>query len=459
LVLGPSDDLAQRLNELPPGGGRICLREGTYRLSQPLLFQNRGDLTISGAGPSTLLTIGSHETALRFENCSSVQVSDLAVVSGVAQGAQRVHLRGALHFENCAAVSASQLRITTRAQDALESTGITINQAEQASVRDCSFQIGGRQQGLLFLNVAHVQATHNTLDVGATENVLSRTERKRAARELVRDAGLGPRPDGDQRFEIESNGATVHFNTPDTLRRRWPELLRAAPFTGRGDRALLLHLQSLALQLLQNQGTVGNDRTLRGWYADTYRQARPNGARAIVVAGPALPGAGPTPSVQLRDNRITHFAGGIHLGVSNRKRPGAAAPLGEVWITDNQLRLTRNAADTRDAFGIFVGNCESLRLTGNTLSLTQMGGHRLRDGIRIYGAQGRLLVVRDNRIDPAYLVGIRFVPTRLVERPQWIVTDNLCPRNPPISLGDPARGISQGSVASRVRGEEWNVGL
>ena len=79
--------IQQAIDKLAPTGGVICLEAGTYRLREPLRFENARGVTLRGKGWRTQLVPHAAGTAVRIEASRSVALEHLAVI-GAANGTE-----------------------------------------------------------------------------------------------------------------------------------------------------------------------------------------------------------------------------------------------------------------------------------------------------------------------------------------------------------------------------------
>lgn len=92
-----------------PKDAEICFPIGIFPLSAPLVISNAGNIQINGAGWGTKVVgasgDGGPESALQFQNCTSVTVRDLSAQTSVVTSARtngaRSHINGTLTFTDC----------------------------------------------------------------------------------------------------------------------------------------------------------------------------------------------------------------------------------------------------------------------------------------------------------------------------------------------------------------------
>jgi hypothetical protein len=139
-------------------------------------------------------------------------------------------------------------------------------------------------------------------------------------------------------------------------------------------------------------------------------------------------------SILIRDNRVSGFIEGIHVGLS---APNPNISVAErVVIHDNRVHVTLGTGATRGRHGIYVGNVNSLNIRGNRLTLERLAGslNMQIDGIRVFGRLGRSLMIRENHLT-GFNIGIRFeLRGATPPTPMWLINDNLAEgSNPPVS--------------------------
>lgn len=126
-----------------------------------------------------------------------------------------------------------------------------------------------------------------------------------------------------------------------------------------------------------------------------------NGTRAnqgIVVAG-----VNPQ-NTCIRNNSIQNVFQGIHVGASNSKiEKNRKLSSGPVIISGNNIECLLTASYKRERHGIFVGNCDSLVINENYISLKKENGEGkiwpAMNGIRVFGVFGKRIIIRDNHLD------------------------------------------------------------
>jgi hypothetical protein len=176
LVIAPGGNWRQAIDALSPGQDlSICFEVGHFVLTEPLRFSGLGHVKVCGGGPGTRLTIANRESALVFENCASVQVSDLSAQAGTASppqgsGANRrfQSLAGVLSVHDCPSVDVERVRLrcasaTRRAASCLYVRHDTAagGQSDSTRVRGCECLVGSGQVGILAVNADRCQIEDN----------------------------------------------------------------------------------------------------------------------------------------------------------------------------------------------------------------------------------------------------------------------------------------------------------
>ena len=132
-------------------------------------------------------------------------------------------------------------------------------------------------------------------------------------------------------------------------------------------------------------------------------------------------------------NTVNGVLQGVHIGVSHREvQPGTPDQARTVTIEDNSIGVVLPAAATTERHGIFVGNCGSLAIEGNYMTVVRVPIFKTNnprvivEGVRVYGAMGRRVTVTENH-SVGYDFGVRFSPLSPISKPKpmWAITHNL----------------------------------
>lgn len=149
------------------------------------------------------------------------------------------------------------------------------------------------------------------------------------------------------------------------------------------------------------------------------------GNQGIVVGGSRLK------EVHIRDNSVKQVIQGIHIGASH-KEPDQGTPdmAGTVIISGNNIACFLPNDYKFERHGIFVGNCNSLVVSENFISLTTPDKSRILNiqGIRVYGHFGKRIIVKNNQLEnfrSRYGILMEALNSSQLPRPVWIVEQNV----------------------------------
>lgn len=130
----------------------------------------------------------------------------------------------------------------------------------------------------------------------------------------------------------------------------------------------------------------------------TAAQPQNPAAQGIVVGGSIAP------DVRILNNTLKNVLQGIHVGVSHHETSrGDPDRIGSLLILGNTIHVAFPNISRRiikERHGIFVGNCNSLVIENNFLSLQRFSttANSDIDGIRLYGFLGRRVIIRQNHL-------------------------------------------------------------
>jgi hypothetical protein len=473
LLVSPGDDLAAAVAGLPAGqDAMICLRAGTYQLNAPVRIENRGNVQVMGCGPASRLVAPTSEAALIFSNCTSVVVRDCHFEGGLAgRGAQpTTDLNGALTFLNCRSVTVQAASLRCAGGPLRAATCVTVRHTapaagSQARIEGCDLEVGHIQAGVLLVNVDRIRVTDNLLRAGGRPSDVQLLQdadyRGALRRQLISGVQLAGAPPAGTNATVTFNAQVVHFRTDPALIRgnrndtEWQRAINAInPPNILSPNALQVFLQRLAGQLLASRGEgQGGSALFRTTIAALLAQDTAVASQGIVVGGTLAT------DVQVTGNTVRDAMQGVHIGLSQSGGRGIRA--GVVTLRDNTIRVSLPTSAARERHAIYVGNCGSLAIEGNVVSLVRATRNAtLRvEGIRLFGDMGARVIVRHNHLGPAFAVGIVFAPLNapLPPRPLWIITENIA-ESAAEAVRVPARGEPGGGVANtaqvrqRVRG-------
>lgn len=423
---------------------QICFPVGTFPLGKPAVMQNKGHLTFSGCGPGTQIVAAKAEAALIFDGCKSVTVRDIAATSGItAARPQAENLNGTLTFVNCPTVTVEHANLRCAGGPVRAATCITIRNdppttntpaISMARVRHCDLTVGDQQTGMLLVNVARAQVEDNTLQVAEKPDlaVLLRDVRYRAKlrRQLIANAVLGPVEDTtNTNATVTFGNQVVHFRTDPTLVRgnrndnAWQQAVSTLNPRGiASPDALLRVLERVADQVLANAGDVpGGSPFFRTAFKAITTQDSAVASQGIVVGGVVAN------DVRIVNNTIQDVMQGIHVGLSRQEAARGTPNLAEAaLISGNTVKVALPTTATRERHGIFVGNCSSMVVENNYLTVKRFAKTQtLRiEGMRVFGYVDRRVIIRQNHLI-GFNVGVRFNPLITFQKPQWIITDNV----------------------------------
>jgi hypothetical protein len=423
----------------------ICFPAGDYPVTQTVVLAGKGHLKLSGAGVGARVVAAGLEMALRFERCASVVVRDLYVEAGVADSssAQRKDLNGALSFVDCGEVELENVHARCAGGSVRAAACVTALSSRTATdrggdlsvvrVRGCNLTPGFMQVGLLLVNAGRSTVEDNLIQVapGAPPNIdaLLQDPRYRAGlRDLmIAEAVLGvTAPAPGRNVTIDLSGQRVRFQTFNQLVPSWQPLIVKYPPTTpiTSSVALLRHLERVADLAIRDRGVLPETNVLELWLRGILESTASFASQGIVVGGQVAREA------RILNNTVKGVIQGIHVGVSHREASeGPADRAGRVTIVDNAIDVVLPVTHARERHGIFAGNCDSLLIADNLLSLTRVGVGRTRrvEGIRVWGVLGRMMIVRQNHIT-GFSVGVRVNPLNFSPtKSQWLVADNVAP--------------------------------
>jgi len=433
ILIRPGDDVAAAFAQLgPQHDAMICFQAGDYRIDNTIVVSGKGNLRVCGCGPATRLFSTSSESVLRFENCPTVTVENLAADGGATNA---TNLNGALTFVDCQFVGVHHCVVSSRGFGRLRATCITVRNGSnvspgsQARITGCDLSVGHLQAGVLLLNVARIFVQDNFVraeDRPSSPQLLQdRNYRSRLRRNLLTNVIFGPTvPPGSPvtNASVIFNNQTIRFRTQPTLVNAWlPSIANTPPSTINGPHALFRLLKDKAYRALLGIPTQGLHPAISSTAQAIIADDLAAGLQGIVVAGTRAE------KVQIVNNAIEDFFQGIHVGLSHAAGPGAPPDTaGHIVIADNDIRLRISTGATLERHGIFVGNFASLEVRGNFISANRsaLGSGLRTDGIRVFGFAGSRMSLKDNHLQ-GFDVGVAFT-TRVMTIPRlWIITHNL----------------------------------
>jgi hypothetical protein len=451
LVARHGDDV-QALFDLIPAGGHaeVCFPMGLFKLDRTVVVKGKGRLKVSGAGPGTVLKAMMSEAALRFEECASVVVRDLAAEGSDSELPEDAkELNGPLTFQDCMEVSVEDVHLRCAGGPARSATCVTVRNSgapgtggplrPSVHVANCRLEVGNLQTGVLVVNAARVDVRANALIVaskpaqqGVGKLVLDKRYLAALRGSLVAKAVLGtkPRAGGATNAKVTFGSHTVLFQTPPALKKEWQKIITARPPVERANGPqVMAHIKKTAAAMLVDPQLRALSPKLAEWFGALARTDEAIGFQGIVVAGHVAR------EVRIVDNSIHGFLQGVHVGVSHRVAsqdvPASRTDhAGTVSITGNVVQIMV-AADSvrRERHGIFVGNCESLVIEHNVVRLRHVQGSAsvAIDGARIHGFLGKRVIVRHNHV-VGFPTGLSLTPRYPYPKPNavlWLVAENV----------------------------------
>lgn len=228
---------------------------------------------------------------------------------------------------------------------------------------------------------------------------------------------------------VNRGNARLWFNSILT-QQEWKHLLTDHPPEGVTSNVdLLRHVQGLANRLIHDEGLRSKYGSATAWYsklADTNQAV----ARHGIVCGGRL-----SRNIRVIGNRIDGVLEGIHVGFRHRAKPGGPFDTGgQVTIASNDISMRLPMEMQRGHRSIFVGNVHHIVVENNRMTVpAAKGDDRLfKEGIRIFGFLGRIMIVRANMLESCF-AGIRVeaLPSPYGSN-LWLVEDNMAPLAPPV---------------------------
>ena len=427
----------------------ICFREGVFDLSDTLVIQGKGHLCISGAGAGTRIVCQRRETALRFEDCVSVNLRDLAVESGaIARTKMEQGITGAVTAIDCPHVHIESASLKCAGATRFGASCLTVSHDSAAlaragrerslRVKACSLSVGHFQTGMLLLNLDRVQVEDNELRVRPKPESLSLPTQlkdplyRASVRRLlihdsvIRDFSSDAALDSSVR-DLRVSGRRVQFRSP-VDDADWMALLESETngVTVRSNQHLLDIAKNAAERILEDASFRSGFSDFKDWYLEFQRQ-NPAVAYAGIVCGGRV-----AKEVRIVNNTLFGVLEGIHIGVGEERVQvsGRFDMAGTVHINGNSVHVMLPPGYRRRRGGIFVGNCNHLSAENNHITVQRfpLTDDTAIDGIRVWGHLGRIAIVRQNYMNHC-TTGVRVnpvAPTAGVTS-QWLVGDNMMP--------------------------------
>jgi hypothetical protein len=452
----------------------ICFQPGIYPIGNTVVLKNLGHVNITGSGFGTQLVAQKAESALRFENCKSVHIQNLAAVSGVTgtQGAHKA-LNGTLTLMNCPDVTVENVSLKCASGTRKSGTCLTArnnvsgvslaNGKGLVRIRHCNLNVGHLQAGILLVNVARAHIEDNYLAVSRRPKrfsferlVKDKAYRAKIRKLLIADASIGKKAEVADRKNATVNFGDyyVHFNTHPTLAPEWSTIIEENPPKEsriRRDRDLLTHLERLADRILVNKGKISGSLKAKEWYELIKQQNPAVAAQGIVIGGQRAT------DIRVINNTIYGVLEGVHVGVSHREAPqGTYDFIGRLKIENNTIGIMLAPVAFRERYGIFIGNCNSSIVENNYIRVKRFlfTLQKHIEGVRIFGYLGRMMLVKGNHLEH-FTIGFYINPLNQIDKQlfQWAVTDNMAPNASEVTeIGArPKSGETEAEKQQRLR--------
>jgi hypothetical protein len=300
-------------------------------------------------------------------------------------------------------------------------------------------ETGNLQTGVLLVNVAQITVENNSIHVGPKppgfqigDLIKNNKYRAKLIKRLVSNSVMGTKPPagGVTNAKIEFGGRTILFGTPPILKDVWQTIVATKPPTNvTNDVQLLNYLHRAAEQVLTDASFRAAAPKISQWFNGLLQADVAVASQGIVVGGQVAK------ELRILNNTIQGVLQGIHVGTSHRV-PQTTPPTiqtdtaGTVTISDNTIvvLLTQDSFH-RQRHGVFAGNCESLLVENNRITLQRVAGT---DNIQVSGAiahgfLGRKVVLRHNYL-AGFNTGVEFFPRfpyPPVAQVLWLMADNL----------------------------------
>ena len=460
----------------------VCFCAGTFDLGEPLVFRGYDVVRVTGRGEATRLVTGA-ETALCFDACGSVTVRGLYAGSGQER---RRHLGGTLTFLRCDRVDVCSVVArcaggARRRASCLYVWNTPFRRA-RVRIRRCVAQIGYGQTGFLVVNPERVMVNDNELAVWGLRKVsLERRWKDDRYQEIAmgmfeaawrlrlrereyEGSGTGEVSPGTGTKDAAEGGARTFLKRMFSLKRgsRTDAAIAERDASEAGAAETVTVTKATAIDRDDAAGTgfeedderikfppmklsaadlpdivrTYQDRTtaiprsprrLPESYQRFLREIETVASQGIVVAGIRAV------NVTIARNAVHGAVQGIHVGTSD-PRTEAADLADAVTIADNVVTTSLPWTDPGDRHGIFAGNCRSLRVEGNRVSLWQVTlpgtpadgvatfgndgedaiptpreRRHTMEGIRVDGLVGPMVIIRNNHMEGCS-TGVRFYP-------------------------------------------------
>jgi hypothetical protein len=450
--LFPGDDIAAVLAQIADNqDAYICFQVGLFNLTESITLRNKGNLKVIGSGFGTRIIGAELEAALIFENCQQVLVRDLHAETGVVgagAGTGRENLRGTLTFMNCTGVTVEEVSLRCAPGASRAASCITVENTFQfsdfdntrgfARIRGCTLRVGDQQTGILLVNTPRSQVEDNVIQVARKPASMSITNlvavkevRTRLSGLLASNLRTEARPTGgatgvtkrNNTITISTGTQSISFETDQTVAggNTWEALIANNPPQNVSTSTELVRYVRTLIDTQITAAAAGTASLLSPWFTAVVAEDEAVASQGIVIGGTE------TIDARILNNTIQGARQGIHVGTSRRENVRGTPILAQnVIIGNNNVDIWLPPTGVRERHGIFVGNCNSLIIESNMVTLrrfTTTSTQRI-EAIRVYGHLGKRMIIRQNHITPNFNIGIYVNPLNNITAPLWIIHDN-----------------------------------
>ncbi len=219
---------------------------------------------------------------------------------------------------------------------------------------------------------------------------------------------------------LEANGNLLSFDSP-VSQADWNKALSryGAKAIANPDQ-LLTAARNIARQLILDPQFRSGLGSVENWLG-RFRDDSPGlVSQGVVCAGRVLG------NVAVRSNTIHDSEVGVRVAPSHMQDQKHV--IASVLIENNRMELMGEGPDFYAAYGVFVGNAETVRILGNDMALSPRPNFRqfFAQGIRIWGFVGREVLVSQNRISMATMgVRLHHVEKDVSAEYLWVFSQNL----------------------------------
>jgi hypothetical protein len=418
----------------------ICFGPGNYDLPTAAIIAGLGHVRLKGAGQGTKIWCYGDESALRFNNCKSVEIADMMIVAERRSAPSKLgRTAGAVDITDCGSVRIERATLIGAGTRWRQSACLRVDAtrakagpgAGTVTVENCDIVAGDLASGIIVLNGDIVSISGNRFRVRS--ETVGRTlkrwgdDRKMAAtmgRLLYSYAGWNAERDApirrldDRLFSRSSSmygnaGNLTHFASTLVSKADWALFHRAnAGAAGNSTMPIIAtDIRKMVGNLWANSGVplIGGV-AFRG-FESVYQMVNDTIApaidTAIVIAGNAAA------DISIRGNTIEGTFTGIRVGLSTAA-VGKRIRAETVRIGANTIRLRAGPTDiVRN--GIVVGNVNRLWLVDNDIASEDASSgnenkrlqlvSKLRlgklhaEGVRVFGSLGNMVQVRGNTVN------------------------------------------------------------